>query len=209
MFDTAIIVSSCDKYFNTWEPFAHCFNKYWKDCPYPLYFITNHKDSPIGKTIRVGEDRGWASNMIHALKQVPEPIIIVLLEDYFLSDYVDSPRIEDLVSLVRNGAGQVRLLPCAESKEGRINEDALYIASLQPGIWNKEYFKTFLVPGDDAWAFELSSSRRYKGNGLNYSTLEPALPIWNFDGREILIRGVWDKDIYKFTEKEGIEIKPL
>ena len=68
----AIIVSSFDKYSTCWEPFAHGVSKYWPDCPYPIYLITNRKDFCIGQVtaLKIGVDQGWASNLKFALEQI-------------------------------------------------------------------------------------------------------------------------------------------
>src|SRR5207237_8024820 len=37
----AIVVSSCDAFFDAWRPFVFFFQKHWSDCPFPVYLIVN------------------------------------------------------------------------------------------------------------------------------------------------------------------------
>ncbi len=40
--ELAILVCSCDKYADVWEPFFKLFFKFWPDCPYPIYLLSNY-----------------------------------------------------------------------------------------------------------------------------------------------------------------------
>ncbi len=117
--DTAIVVSSCDKYSEAWKAFAHGFLKYWPDCSYKLYFITGYKDAPIGTSIKVGPDKGWSANMLVALDQISETTLLMMVDDYWLFERIDNQAVEELVDLVRKGqADQIRLNKSAEAWEG-------------------------------------------------------------------------------------------
>src|SRR5438445_11681875 len=71
----AIIVSSCDAFFDAWRPFVFFFRKHWSDCPFPVYLIVNRLRvrSNIVQPIAVGPDRDWASNMATALAVISQP----------------------------------------------------------------------------------------------------------------------------------------
>ena len=82
----AIVVSSCDAFFDAWRPFAFFFRKHWSDCPFPVFLIVNRLRvrSNFLQPITVGPDRDWAANMDVALKQITQPYVLYLQEDYFL-----------------------------------------------------------------------------------------------------------------------------
>ena len=40
----AILICSCDYYSDCWEPIICSFNKYWPDCEYPRYIVTNYEE---------------------------------------------------------------------------------------------------------------------------------------------------------------------
>src|SRR5450432_3091763 len=87
MNSVAIVISSCDAFFDAWRPFAFFFRKFWPDCQFPVHLITNELQiqSSFIHAIPVGEDRGWASNMKRALDEIDAARVLYLQEDYFLN----------------------------------------------------------------------------------------------------------------------------
>ena len=39
----AVVVCSCDKYSDLWDPYFELFKKFWADCPYPVFLNTETK----------------------------------------------------------------------------------------------------------------------------------------------------------------------
>ena len=206
--DVALVVISCDKYSAAWPVFAYGLQKYWTDCPYKVYFVTGFKDAPIGKSIKIGVDMGWSNNVSLALDCIEEPIVLMMVEDYWLYEKVGTEAIEELVDLVRSGeADQIRLNRSAEAFEGEkldvIPNTAFYIASLQPSIWRKEYFKNFIRPNENVWQFEQRGGERIVANSHNYSTKKPLIPFWQANPIQ---GGKWTDDAKRYAEREGITI---
>src|SRR4051794_15661189 len=54
----AVVVSSCDAFFDAWRPFVFFFRKHWSDCPFAVYLINNQLRvrSKIVDPISVGPD---------------------------------------------------------------------------------------------------------------------------------------------------------
>src|SRR6476469_5033098 len=88
----AVVVSSCDTFFDTWRPFVFFFRKHWSDCPFPVYLIVNSLKvhSSVVQPISVGPDRAWASNMIAALESISQPYLLYFQDDYFLNGPVNN-----------------------------------------------------------------------------------------------------------------------
>jgi len=57
--DTCVLIASCDAYSDAWAPFFALMKKYWPDCPYPIYLISNYQDPGICgvRPILLKEDR--------------------------------------------------------------------------------------------------------------------------------------------------------
>ena len=93
----AIVVSSCDAFFDAWRPFAFFFRKHWSDCPFPVFLIVNRLRvrSNFIQPIAVGPDRDWAANMEVALKQITQPYVLYLQEDYFLNGPVNREQLAE------------------------------------------------------------------------------------------------------------------
>src|SRR2546423_4407905 len=86
----AVVVSSCDAFFDAWRPFVFFFRKHWSDCPFPVSLIVNRLRvvSKFVRPISIGPDREWASNMMTALGSISQPYILYFQEDYFLNGRV-------------------------------------------------------------------------------------------------------------------------
>ena len=82
-----LLVVSCDRYADLWEPFFRIFRLRWPDCPFPVHLGTNYKSYEDGAvtTVAIGEDESWASGVLRMLKRLEAPYLIVLLEDFLLT----------------------------------------------------------------------------------------------------------------------------
>ncbi len=171
MGDTAVVVVSCDRYEHVWEPFFTLYRRYWPDCPWPTYLVTDEKDyHGFGVvTVRSGPDRGWSSRAKAAIREIGAKELLVLLEDFLLCSPVDTAWLLSLLSSMRElGAGYLRLVPTPGPDEdvagypgiGRILPGSPYRASLQPAYWTADTLDRVLVHGETAWDVEFVGSVR-------------------------------------------------
>ena len=211
----AILVTSCDKYQDLWEPFFTLFFRYWPDCPYPVYLGTNHlmHDNPRVKTIAVGDDTDWSSGFRGMLEEIPHPYVIVLIEDYLLTKYVDTVRIDRLITYMEEkGAGCLRLfpgsghdLPYLDNPEvGEISKGADYRLSLQAAIWNKQTLLELLREGESAWELELNGTKRTNNLDVPFLCVTGDSPIPYFCTG--VVKGKWVREAVELCEKEGIKV---
>jgi hypothetical protein len=167
----SIVVSSCDPFDDVWSPFFQLLFKYWTDCPFPIYLITNHKSysDPRVHVIKVGEDKLWASNLQFALNSITTPYILYLQEDYFLRKKVDTKKIFDLLRhMQERHVSYLRLVPAPSPDEpwpqdsdlGIIAKNAPYRVSLQASFWNRALLEKLLIPGETGWDMEEKGSVR-------------------------------------------------
>ena len=211
----AILVTSCDKYQDLWEPFFTLFFRYWPDCPYPVYLGTNHLryDNNRVKTIGVGDDTDWSSSFRCMLEQIPQPYVIVLIEDYLLTQHIDTTVIEGLITYMEDkGAGCLRLypcpgpdLPCSDNPlGGEISKGADYRLSLQAAIWNKQTLLELLRDGESAWELELNGTKRTNDLDVPFLCVTGNSPIPYFCTG--VVKGKWVREAVELCEKEGIEV---
>ena len=85
--DVTLLVVSCDAYQDLWHPYFHCLFKYWPDCPFPISLGSNslaYPDSRI-KSIQIGPDLDYSSNLLAMLDRIETPWLILWIEDLLLS----------------------------------------------------------------------------------------------------------------------------
>ena len=167
--DFAILVVSCDKYSDVWDPFFSIFAKRWPDCPYPVFLGTGHKtcSAPGVTSIRVGDDKTWAENLLAMLAAVDAPRILMFLEDFLLTGQVPTEKVASLLRVaVENDVGCLRLVPHRPSGRpvpqwpglGEIRRGEEYRVSTQVAIWEDNLLRSLAWPGFSAWDFELIGS---------------------------------------------------
>ena len=99
-YSVSILVTSCDLYRDCWEPLIFSFKKFWPDCPYPLYIISNYEGESTENVtfIKVGEHLGWGINTKKALRSIKTKYILHFHEDYFLCRKVSTEQFEEHVN---------------------------------------------------------------------------------------------------------------
>lgn len=167
--DLAIIVLSCDKYSDLWAPFFYCFHRYWPLCPFPVYLFANEKKFETDKgvtTVLSGPDRDWSSSIKACLEQIQHEYVLVLFDDVFLCEPVETTAIAPLLSwLNRNKPAYLRFRPVPRPDEristeiGRYHELTLYRTAVL-AIWKREAFLSILKPGESAWQLEIEGAQR-------------------------------------------------
>jgi len=214
----AVVVSSCDAFFDAWRPFVFFFRKYWGDCPFPVFLIVNQLEvrSRVVQPIPVGPDRGWASNMMTALESIPQPYLIYFQEDYFLNGPVNNGLLaQDLAYALEHDAASFcfyarsHLEPDFQplnERFGVVPRDSDGRTRLQVTLWKKEALRATLRPGESAWNMEARASERTRDLlALSYSQRDDR-PIPYL--MSAIVRGLWTPQALSLCEEAGVEIKP-
>jgi hypothetical protein len=214
----AVVVSSCDSFFDAWRPFVFFFRKYWPDCPFPIFLIVNRLRirSAIVQPIAVGPDREWASNMISALASIPQTYILYFQEDYFLNGRVNSELLaedfayafqHDVASFCFHARGQLEptFQPLNE-RFGVVPRESDGRTRLQVTLWKKAVLQATLRPGETAWNMEARASERTRDLlALSYlQRRDRPIPYL----MSAIVRGLWMPEAISMCHEAGIEIRP-
>ncbi len=214
----AIVVTSCDAFQECWEPFIFSINKFWEDCPWDIYIISNHKSitSPRVRFIKVGDDNGWASNLKIAINQISADFIIYLHEDFFINKKVmTSEIIKHLNYCNKHKIDYLRLAPPFFDKYLITNtsyalspKSKRYRLCLQASIWNKKVLDKLLIPGFSAWQFEWKIDRiinkyRYSINSIVIHSSHYPLKGISYVADTAVHKGMWTVNGYNFLIENG------
>ncbi len=213
-----IIVSSCDVFFDCWRPFAFFFRKFWPDCPFPVYLITNELpiESTFIRALPVGADRGWASNMRAALEQLEAPRLLYFQEDYFLTAPVDTNQLAadfayaiahevDAFCFRARSELEPNFQPITDSF-GVVPAESDGRTRCQLTLWKRDAFLAALREGETAWEMESGGSARTRDlKILSYST-RAHMPVPYL--MSAIVRGLWTPEALVMCEQAGCEIEP-
>lgn len=226
--NTALLILSCDKYSDIWQPFFDFLFKHWSDCPYPIYLGANEQtfSHPRVKTIHSGKARDWSNDTIAILNQIPEHNVIILLEDYFVYAHPDQQQLDRSVDILSKKGAVFMRIACFPSDhfvdyaydEMKDNaefvitrKEARYRVNLQAGIWNREKLLQLIVPGESPWLFETEGTKRSRETGDVFLGIKETKGLRYVHGPipylcTALSRGVWMHDAIELCEENGIAL---
>ncbi len=205
-----ILVVSNDKYSDLWEPFFQAFFKFWSDCPYDIYLVSNFRTfNKYGiHNILVGKDISWSDNLISALRQFPYDYLILFIEDLFIVEKVNTEEVKKTINwAIENDVNYLRLIPSQKPDKpfnnlvGMVSPGTIYRTSTQLPVWKKEVLLKLLRNGESAWEFEYDGSKRSDEFDKFFSTWTDTIKIING-----VVKGKWVPSALKKIMQLGIDV---
>jgi len=207
---TCMLVASCDSYSDLWPALSMSMRRYWPDCPFPRFLLTNHKEAPAGfSTLAVGPDVSWSANLVHALEQLETDYVLLSVDDLLLTKTV---RTDSVLEAVRwatvNRVTALQLVSHEHLWGGawsrsslppiRLPSGATYRASTVFTLWNRDGLLRLLNPAENAWQFEYLGSERLSPNSPVFLTTRSHFAYLNG-----VIKGKLTRSAVKFCKNNG------
>lgn len=208
-----ILVLSCDKNEDLFEPFRHCIEKYWKNHPKIIY-ATETKQNPYYKTISKNFPlNNWTIRIRETLKEINDDQILVMIDDCFIRNKVDEGRIKYACD---NLKGNIAMFNFEKSFDDNDEETTIkgfkkrqhgspYEVSIMCGLWNKEKLINVLQGEHNPWEVEGEQNNcgyDYYINSGDY-IIDWGYETFIFTG---ICKGKWCRNVVPFFEKEKIKI---
>lgn len=219
MLDTAVVIISCKRFEQVWDPFFILFKKYWPDCPFKKYFITDFgRPNCDFEIVELQKDLKFSSNLISGLKKIDEKFLIYFQEDYLFLDNFNTNKILEFVQIIKNHSeiGCLRLAPCpgptANSEYsvelGLLQKGDEYRVSTQTAIWNKDVILSLLNEGETGGDFEIRGT--FRSNYLN----KIFLSVWRGQSPTpyfitAVIKGKWELGALDLLKRENISMEKI
>jgi hypothetical protein len=206
--DLAIMILSCDRYEDLWSFFFESFFKYWPDCNFPLYLVSNTKTYSDYRvtTLLTGVDRDWSTTLKNALNLIDHEDVFFIFEDIFLKSRVDNQRFTQAYKWFRDkDASYLRLRPFPrpdfhiDDHYGVLDNKAMYRTSLFFAFWGRKSLISALRPGESPWEFEMLSVARCKDLSGFYVARDAC-----FDFIHGVERGKWIPSTFKYLQQNGL-----
>ena len=212
-----VVVLASNKYIDCIPAFGYLFNKYWSDKQ--SVTLVRYDQRPPGKpanfrTFAIGNqaEYSWSSGLAYYLELIPDEQLILLLEDYYLSQPVDTKRIEQLWDYMESHpeVDKIDLTGDLAKRSNPNHSDGLLQAgqsdqfrgSLQAALWRREYLLAEVNRGDfTPWQFEKHTCNA----GMTLGVREPVLHYINAVGGEGRRPGILDEK--KFSHQLWAELK--
>ena len=228
----SILINTCDKFEDCWNPFFKLFKLYWPDCKGSIFLNTEFKDysypgleiTPIkgcvGKTYK-GKFATWSQCLKWALDKTDSDIVLYMQEDYFLKAPVKNDIVEQYVNFmyVHPNVKCIHLTDFAVKSYCKSEWDNLdiveynqrYRVSCQAALWRREELYALIREYEDAWQFEEFGSQRSAVMKSKYLCVSKDFVKRNhFEIIPYILTGIvqgrWFEETIPLFENHGIEM---
>ena len=223
----AVLVSSCDRFFDAWKPFAAFWRKYWPldRLSWPVFLVVNRLQvrSDWLTPLAVGGDRGWSDNLRLVLERIDADYLLYLQEDYFLTAPPDATRLAALVDRMAAeavdllclramppgyGAEEWMIVPGSDGDLSGIPAGSPWRGRLQAAFWRRTALLETLQAGESAWDFEAQAAERLRPlrawTVAAGTAAADALPYLS----SAIVRGLWTPEARALCSEQGVQIDP-
>src|SRR6266446_210260 len=193
----SVLYVSCNKYSDLWIEYFKLFRRYWSDCPFKVYILTDTNGPSVNgvEMLRSGQDISWSDNLLFALDQIDSPYVLLLLDDLFIMDHVPNDWVTEKIQwAVENNQNYLKLcsyppkpVGTATDNVGILPKGAHYRNSTRFPLWKRETLQRLLVRGESAWEFEINGS-------VPSDEVDGFFAIYSdpFDYANCVIKGKWN-----------------
>jgi hypothetical protein len=192
----SILICSTDRYHSLWDLHLDHLEKYWADCPYPIFLGTDSLQCQRIQTLVCQEEQlSWSSCLCEWLTQIKSEYLLVTLDDFILRNLVSTTAIQHCLDFVAQKDVDCLKLVARPKPFYRDSDDPLfgryelsmpYLVSLQASIWKRESLISLVQAGESIWEFEqCGSDRAQKNEQLNFYGVYKTL----FDYGEHIVDG--------------------
>lgn len=219
----SILVLSCDRNRELLESFFKYFDYYWEDCPYQIY-VSMEKCSEINRSdvniLNYYKNDNWGERIIESLKRIDTENVLIILDDFFIEEKVNSKSIEELNQFMLSNSNITNFVLSDTRQENSRSNLVLdnyierrrfgkYKAVFQMSIWNKDQLISLLHPKENAWEFEIfGNMRSFLTKNKFYSLIDNNNKPISYNDGFLVVQGILNlQEKNRLETKTGIRIK--
>ncbi len=222
MSKVAIMITSCDAYRECWKPIIYSLDKYWPDCEFPRYIVTNYKDAELPNTtiVKVGDDhRSWCNLARMGMEAIKEEYVIYFQDDYWLNKRVNNDAIKQHLDYFdRNNLDFLKINADMPRDKNRIGDtdycwnypNIRYSINTAVAIWRKSTISKLMIQNWSGWEFERNIIPYIAENHIELKSQTLHSSVVKEKGintipQNAIVRGVWTQAAVSFLKENGME----
>lgn len=220
----SLLVLSCDKYSDLWLDFFKLKDKFWNNCDFKWYLVTETKsfEYPGVTVINTGTNLNWTGRLRYAITKTQSNLIGLFLDDYFISDTIDNDLIHSLVkkmlaeNIMHINMSDVfyNLLNMPDKHDYydehlfKIPKHKKYGLSCASAIWNSQYLLDIIGTEDKSpWQFEIDLCKKAETrNGFQGLILCDDRMPFNITTVPVVIQGKYYPKAINYFHSKGFDI---
>lgn len=218
-----VVVSSCDNYEDTWQPFFTVLKHNWSDITFPIVLNTETKSFSIAglnitsfHLFSKANEVPWSLRLKETLKRIDTPYIIFFLEDFFLESKVDNLKIEQCIQWMDKDPSITCFdfyttiygkKPCQYPGFAQRKRFSQYKFNAQACLWRRKDLISYLRDDEDPWIWEfIGNLRSFRTSKKFYCCEDNVKPVFDYQLPGI-VRGKWNPEIVEpIVRKYGIQL---
>lgn len=223
--DVTVVVSSCDKYEDAWEPFFRLFYIMEAGGVFPnIVLNTEAKQFKCDylhiRTINTPWAKTWSERLLNVLEQIETEFIFHVLDDFFIQSPFQEKSFADVMDYMRShpDVGAMHLTPNGRFPAGACDMflerkfDKLNI-TVTCVVWRRDFLMKLLRRHENIWQFEWYSTFRAKKffpdvKIMQYNEAYPCIFNYSVNIAEGygITGGKWLPENKGLFDKYGIEV---
>lgn len=166
------------------------------ELPSDFNFISLGKQLPASK---------WSDGILKMLDNIGHQHFILVLEDFWLYQQVDIPKINKVANLMKDDSilridlsgNRQSYKSAVEISDGTYEtfEGTPYQMSFQAGIWNKHNLRKVLKAGENPWQSEINGSNRVGNMRVLGCKAMWYRPVWRSKQNKFDMRSIRTEDL--------------
>jgi hypothetical protein len=219
-----LIVLSCDKNEDLWPLFFKFFKKNWESFSGSILLNTesksyNHEGLNIERIDQsFNSNHNWSYRFIQNLSSVEEEFVLLLMDDYFLNDKVDTKKVNEALEFMERDSNIACINFLPTNKEYKsdtylgdyvlVPKNHKFRMNLQAAVWRKTTLLKYIRRHENPWQFEIWGSIRIKRYNHKIYHLQPqAKKVFIYHTGGVIADGKWrGKEVCDFLYNEGYEL---
>jgi hypothetical protein len=222
-----VLVNSSDSFDDCWDPFFVLFARYWPEYLSRIVLNTENKlylHQPLDiecTQVQKGSERRltWSECLLAALSRLDTSLVLYMQEDYFIQRPVLDDKIRKAATAMLADPDIKHVALTSFGSEGPylpfkqdlmlIRPHARYRISTQAALWRVDTLKSYLVPSESGWMFEIYGTWRARRRREQFCCASfdaasggPAMEYLHTG----IIKGKWLPDIASVFERNGITV---
>ena len=207
--NVAVLTVGCDDYVDILELSLYYKDKYWDhSCQWPYLLATQSvkpKREGFDRVVFAGKDSQWTDRLKKALEEINEEYIILLLDDFYWEENIDSEMIYAMIQYMKeNNVGSLNFAKCGQERSSigytEVKQGEPFRISITPSIWKKEYLEMINYDGINVF----SAERVFSENSNEHD--EKVVRCSQIKMVHAIRQGTWTKDAYRSFKENKVPI---
>ena len=224
--DCAVLISSCDSYADILDAFFETLHIYWPGLEYPIYLSTetieyNNKHFIINNIHPGDINCSWTERITDALGKIKAKYILLLLDDFFLYNYVNEKKVASCLENIRKDKNNAAFLfypifgnykNCEHDGFLEIVKSKTFVVTaIVAALWSKKQLLKYTKKyKENIWEFEqnatIRSKTKYKKDRFFVTKSNDDNIIFYDFIKYGLFSGKWFKETEKLFERLNIKM---